>query len=308
VTTPKRPPAFPFYVDAWFSSVSVTTMPPEVEGTYLRLLGYQWRSMALPIEPSAIRLLTKLNEKQWRTAWPLLVKHFPVVENGRRNPTMEALRVEREEYLAKQRTNGKHGGRPRSAEPDEPAPPKPTRTQKKPTENPTVMPEKPTGSVSPNPNETSGSGFGSGLDVPPPAADAAGSPSSASGTQLAEGDTAQRAEALLAHFTEPHHRDAVAGFIRAHRIPDVAITEIDGMRTGLTAPGMVKVPVPIIGQALHEMRVGGITQLNAAQFRGFVQRLQNPGIPRDDGEPDSGYGDVIKQLEREVEEARHAPR
>jgi uncharacterized protein YdaU (DUF1376 family) len=116
--TPKRPPAFQFYPDAWFGSIAVELMPPEVEGTYLRLLARQWLAVNLPADPEQLCRLTKLTPAQWKKAWPLLEPHFPLIEGGafRQNETLHALHEERQEFVAKQQENGKKGGRPKKTQ------------------------------------------------------------------------------------------------------------------------------------------------------------------------------------------------
>lgn len=164
MAAPKRIPAFQFYAHAWLSSMSVTMMPAEVEGTYIRLLSHLWVGLTqgdgrlLPIDPKQLRMLTKLSESQWKKFWPALEEHFPLSddETGRINPTLHAVWVSHMEFRDKQRENGANGGRPPKNQP----PPK-----EKPKRNPTETQAFPVGSVSRNPNETSetetetGSGF-----------------------------------------------------------------------------------------------------------------------------------------------------
>lgn len=116
--TPKRPPAFQFYPDAWFGSIAVELMPPEVEGTYIRLLARQWLAVTLPADPEQLCRLTKLTPAQWKKAWPLLEPHFPLIDGGayRQNETLHALHEERQEFVAKQQENGKKGGRPKKTQ------------------------------------------------------------------------------------------------------------------------------------------------------------------------------------------------
>ena len=116
--TPKRPPAFQFYPDAWFGSIAVELMPPEVEGTYIRLLARQWMAVTLPADPEQLCRLTKLTPAQWKKAWPLLEPHFPLIAGGafRQNETLHALHEERQEFVAKQQENGKKGGRPKKTQ------------------------------------------------------------------------------------------------------------------------------------------------------------------------------------------------
>lgn len=113
--TPKRQPAFQFYPTAWINSVSVETMPPEVEGTYIRLLCRQWIAGELPTDPTRLRLLTKLSPSQWKKAWPLLEEHFPVTAGGtgRLNPTLASVQQERDDFTAQAAESGQRGAQKR---------------------------------------------------------------------------------------------------------------------------------------------------------------------------------------------------
>ncbi len=114
---PKRQPAFPFYPDAWFGSIAVEMMPPEVEGTYIRLLGRQWCATTLPLDPKAMRLLTKLTPQQWAKAWPHLEPLFPVTadQSGRRNETLHAVKCARDAFVEEQAEKGRNGGKAKAA-------------------------------------------------------------------------------------------------------------------------------------------------------------------------------------------------
>lgn len=126
MTAPKKAPAFQFYASAWLASASVTRMEPEVEGTYLRLLCHQWQlhvaeeGELLPIDPAEVRRLTKLDVKQWATAWTRLEKHFPQFDGGRANPTLLAVWEERNAFVRGRRANGGAGGRPKKETKTEP--------------------------------------------------------------------------------------------------------------------------------------------------------------------------------------------
>jgi hypothetical protein len=113
-----KSPAFMFYPSLWLTSTAVELMPPEVEGTYIRLLCRQWIAVTLPVDPSAIRLLTKLTPTQWRKAWPLLEPHFPLTEEGtgRQNATLNGVRSERQAYLNQAAEHGKKGSEKRWGE------------------------------------------------------------------------------------------------------------------------------------------------------------------------------------------------
>lgn len=277
---PKRPPAFPFYPDAWFGSVPVETMPPDVEGTYIRLLARQWLAVSLPADPALLRRLTKLDEKEWKAAWPLLEPHFPLTEDGtaRQNPTLHALHIEREEFLKESSEKGKRGAEKRWGK-DAPATAEPLRRPSKRDSrgNAPVMPEPlpqpsrkhghPIAQAMPDPmpNDDSGSGSVSGTERTTTAVAVVVPPNGTATTATAA------SEAVLAQFENPLHREAAAGYIRAAQHPTAVIAHLDGMISGLSAPGMQPVSPERLGEALHDMRVAGIARVTSSALAAFVE-------------------------------------
>lgn len=163
MATPKRIPSFQMYAHAWLGSLSVEMMPPEVEGTYIRLLCKLWVALTqgegsiLPTDPKRIRVLTKLSEAQWKKAWPLLEPHFPVTDDGdgRVNPTLLAVWREREAFAVKQRANGESGGRPpkNPHKPPTKAKRNPEETQAFPDQNPSESSVSVSGTAIPHPTD-----------------------------------------------------------------------------------------------------------------------------------------------------------
>ncbi len=315
---PKRPPAFLFYPDAWFGSVAVEMMPPEVEGTYIRLLARQWLAVSLPADPSMLRRLTKLDEKQWKAAWPLLEPHFPLLENAqaRQNPTLHALHIEREEFLRESSEKGKRGAEKRWGK-DVPANAEPMRRPSKrdARANAPAMPEPmpqpsrkhghPIAQALPDPmpGDDSGSGSVTGTDNSTSAAAAvavtslplANPPESPTAATTAARDT------VLAQFENPLHREAAAGYIRSAQHPDSVIAHLGGMTSGISAPGMQPVGIETLGQALHDMRVAGIARLTPNALASFVG-----GVGRNAARPTGAVSelsdaeaeaDVIRRIE-----------
>lgn len=275
--TPKRPPAFQFYPDAWLGSVSVETMPPEVEGTYIRLLARQWLSVSLPADPKLMQKLTKLTPAQWRKAWPLLEPHFPLVDEGaaRRNPTLAAVHEAREAFRTQSAERGRVGAEKRWGGHEDPTPKPPRKAKGPPSRNGRVphadpMPEN-MGSPSFGQWGTDDSVSGSVTDTPPTAADAAVSPPGGAATA-----TATAREELLGRFANPLHRDAAAGYVRAAQHPDSVVAHLDGLLSGLSAPNMQPIAPEVLGQALHEMRVAGIARLTPNAVSGFVVGKRTP--------------------------------
>lgn len=76
----------------------------------------------------------------------------------------------------------------------------------------------------------------------------------------------------MAHFPDPHHREAVAGYIRSAQFPDAVAAHIakaiDPHGGGDAADH--------VGQALHEMRLNGVGAFRSAVFAGFLRRVKEP--------------------------------
>lgn len=257
MATPKRIPAFQMYAHAWLGSMHVDMMPAEVEGTYIRLLCKLWVALTqgegqiLPVDPKQIRTLTKLSEAQWRKAWPLLEKHFPMTDDnaGRVNPTLLAVWTEREAFVLKQRANGEGGGRP----PKNPNPPK-TKPKPEPRAKPRETQAFPEKNPSPNPDETSVSGTGTAL--PPTAADAAVSPPAAAPDEPPE--FAERKAALRAQFTDERSVLAFDRHCRASRNPEGFLLDVEYAAKPRPSDGAEGVPWDVIGLAMHELSAKGM--------------------------------------------------
>jgi uncharacterized protein YdaU (DUF1376 family) len=63
-----KPASFNFYPNNWLASARITTMLPEQEGAYIRLLAYQWNSedQTVPASDEDLSALTRLNGR-WAT-------------------------------------------------------------------------------------------------------------------------------------------------------------------------------------------------------------------------------------------------
>src|SRR5262249_23711721 len=68
---------------------------PETVGALVRLLSASWVQGSLPDDETSLRMITGLNPKQWRKAWPVIESRFPIHADGRRcNPEMEQERLD----------------------------------------------------------------------------------------------------------------------------------------------------------------------------------------------------------------------
>lgn len=288
--TPKRPPAFQFYPDAWLGSVSVETMPPEVEGTYIRLLARQWLAVSLPANPTQLRLLTKLTPPQWKKAWPLLEPHFPLVDNGaaRRNPTLAAVHAEREAYLAESAERGRQGAEKRwggqadaKPTPSRPAKGTPSKKHRGPIGDP--MPT-PIGEASKPQWGSDDSGSVSGTDIPPTAADAAVSPprgaaAAAAAPSMPDPAAFARHEAAVRErFTDQRHVLAFDRHLRAAQFPDVLLLDLEAAARERPSDGAPGVPWDVIGTVLHELSVKG-KRPTEHLVRVFAEPMLNPRAP-----------------------------
>lgn len=280
--SPKRPPAFQFYADAWLGSVSVETMPANVEGTYIRLLARQWKAHiagdeVLPKDPAVLRLLTKLTPAEWKKAWPQLEKHFPVQGSGRANPTLAAVWQDRADFVQAQRENGKKGGRPQR-EPGQPAPHNPNLPAKESQRKP-----KPSQSANPtgNPNESSVV-CSLETDTTPTAAAAAVSPLAGAAAAADVHDPiayAERREAIRQRFADERHVLAFDRHVRASQFPDVFLLDLEAASRERPSDGKPAVPWDVIGTVLHELSVKG-KRPTEHLIRVFAEPMLNPRADR----------------------------
>jgi uncharacterized protein YdaU (DUF1376 family) len=297
--SPKRPPAFQFYADAWLGSVSVETMPAAVEGTYIRLLARQWRTHLagelLPKDPAILRLLTKLSPAEWKKAWPLLEKHFPVTGEHRANPTLLAVWQDRVDFLESARENGKKGGRPVK----EPEPPNPRKAKIKRAETQPFTGVEPNPSPTENPDETSVV-CSLSTDTPPPAANAAVAPPAAAAAVRGEAAYAKRFAAIRARFTDERAVLAFERHCRAQKHPDAFLLDLEAAARERPSDGAPGLPWDVIGMALHEIGQKGKV---ASEFlvRSFAAPLMRPRAVADaDTAPEITYDQLIAQMEQEA--------
>lgn len=87
-------------------------MKAEVRGVYINLLLYQWDNGYLPSDFEELCLI----DPELPKVWDKLKSKFPEIENGKlQNKKNEEVR----DFWAKQRNNGKKGGRPKNYNPKE---------------------------------------------------------------------------------------------------------------------------------------------------------------------------------------------
>lgn len=131
----EKDPAFLFYSQDFFTD---TVLWDDAElGRYIRLLCLQ--HVNGPFDPDEFERMTQVNDLNIRSK-------FRVNDKGQfYNRKLEEVREKRNEFLSKQRENGRKGGRPRNSKKTQ------VITQIKPKENPTVNPSH---NPSDNPNKT----------------------------------------------------------------------------------------------------------------------------------------------------------
>lgn len=89
--------------------VSTGEMTDAEVGKYIRYLMHQWEKGSIPSDPSMIQTI-RFDTELWET----LETKFPLCEDGRRrNPRLEDIRLEREQYITKRSEAGKVGAKAR---------------------------------------------------------------------------------------------------------------------------------------------------------------------------------------------------
>jgi len=201
-------PYMQFYVKEWLSSSSVTRMPLEAQGAYIRLLCYQWEEGSIPEAKEEVRLMLAASSKQIDAIWGHLCRVFPVSGDGeRRNPRCERDRKEAFAQMERNRENGRRGGRP-------------TKPKPNPNETETITQTK-GGVISglsetkpkPNPNERH----------PEPEPDTDSNPSLRSGLRESEREKIDRTPAKV--FKPPTQAEVLAVMVTNH-----GLSEADAQR------------------------------------------------------------------------------
>ena len=102
-----KEPYFPFYYRDFM--VSTGEMTDAEVGKYLRYLIHQWEKGSIPSDPAMIQTI-RFDSNLWETLEP----KFPLGDDGRRrNPRLEEIRLERDQYIAKRSAAGKVGAEAR---------------------------------------------------------------------------------------------------------------------------------------------------------------------------------------------------
>lgn len=108
-----KAPAFQFYPDDWLSCEKVSTMPPDCEGAYIRLLAYAWRAedCGLPGDDEALAILSRLND-QWMIKGVKYVRPCFYEKDGRLfNKRLMDERKKQEHYRKERSISGLKGAK-----------------------------------------------------------------------------------------------------------------------------------------------------------------------------------------------------
>jgi uncharacterized protein YdaU (DUF1376 family) len=97
-------PSFPWM--RWYPrdfASSTRGWPLIARAVYRELLDAAWDlGGALPVDEAALRDIARASPAEWRIAWPLVERKFPIVDGGRRNARLEQHReVAMREYLGR---------------------------------------------------------------------------------------------------------------------------------------------------------------------------------------------------------------
>jgi uncharacterized protein YdaU (DUF1376 family) len=145
-----RSPAFRFYPSDFMGAPDVQAMDLHEVGAYTLLLCTAWLSERhgyLPDDENLLRRWAKMTREQWTESRALLLKKFPVVEDGwRANPRMVREAEKQVAFSASQAAKGAKGGRP--AKKPGLIEIKPGLSNQKPDESQTKAQQKPSVSVS----------------------------------------------------------------------------------------------------------------------------------------------------------------
>lgn len=114
----------------WMTSTTVLQMTFAARGIYMALLDLQWENRGVPESEDAVGKILRATPEEWADFAPFFDECFPICDDGkRRNPRLEAERMDADALVQRNRENGTKGGRP--------------KTQTKPTANPPLTQSKP---------------------------------------------------------------------------------------------------------------------------------------------------------------------
>lgn len=100
---------FPFYYQRFFSSTQGWT--EEQEGSYIRLLSYQFDKGSIPNDPKVLKKIAPKSIKNWSLFESKFVQNS---EGNLINPVMDEIRQRIQAKKDKNLKNGKLGGRPKT--------------------------------------------------------------------------------------------------------------------------------------------------------------------------------------------------
>lgn len=235
--------SMPIHIGDWISSETVALLGPAGESFYLRLLMHQWKNEAdgLPVDPELLRRLSGASPKEWRAAWAMLERHFPVCEDGkRRNPRTENERQFALDRRAKRSAAGSAGNKKRWHGDHESPPDGPDGDGESDGDAIAMRSQKPRNPIAPR----------SQNHRPSP------SPSlTATADAAAVTPDAAAAAPLAGQFVDHRHRAAYEAAHRAHRFPSSLDDLLVGLTKGQGAPRGKPLTWHQLGQAILDLRV-----------------------------------------------------
>lgn len=148
-------PSFQFYPsDDLLLDATCRRMSLEALGAHMKLYCLAWIEHGLPANPAELSRELKISLRKFNSLWKEISPAWEELDGRIYCKTQEGKRQERDDFVAKQRTNGRKGGRPRVTQP-EPT----TETQEEPKETQALFLA--------NPNKSSSSSSSLTTTTPP---------------------------------------------------------------------------------------------------------------------------------------------
>lgn len=85
-------------------------------GVYRELLDAQWDGGDLPAEEHELRMMIRATQAEWRKAWPVVERKFPVVNGRRRNARLDEHRGKALEEYERRRAGANNTNAKRRAQ------------------------------------------------------------------------------------------------------------------------------------------------------------------------------------------------
>lgn len=101
--------SYPWYPADWRGSKAVMLMNAAERGIYRELLDYCWQDGSIPNDEVMLMKMARCTPAEWRKAWPVVAREFPLIDGVRRNPKVDERRPGLVDWHASRKRGGAIG-------------------------------------------------------------------------------------------------------------------------------------------------------------------------------------------------------